>query len=104
MKVTLVHWLKNLPWKLAEVLICDLFGHKPASDLEFIPGLTICERCMAPLKQDREGGWYGNFAINDIKQPNYPILVKTNTHLNYALKLEQMYFTKLQQKVGDEKK
>ena len=94
MKIALVHWLKNLPWKLAEVLICDLFGHKPATYLQFIPGLTICERCMAPLKQDREGGWYGNFAINDLKQPSYPVFVRTNTCPNFASNCENLMHEK----------
>jgi hypothetical protein len=67
MKVRLWYWLRNLPWHLSEVFICDLFGHKPALDLQFILNLTICERCMAPLKKQSDGSWSSQLAIFDIK-------------------------------------
>jgi hypothetical protein len=60
-------WAINLPYKLKEALICDLIGHKPALDLELIPNLTVCDRCMAPLKKTSQGLWTGNLAILDIK-------------------------------------
>jgi hypothetical protein len=61
-----IRWLRNLPWKLFETLVCDWLGHKPALDLEILPGLTICERCAAPLKFYKDH-WDSNLAINDIK-------------------------------------
>ncbi|MFA5365592.1 MAG: hypothetical protein WC325_10480 [Candidatus Bathyarchaeia archaeon] len=61
-------WAINLPWKLREVFICDLIGHKPLFESQFISGLALCERCMATLKKI-DGAWVGEFAINDIKAP-----------------------------------
>ena len=61
-------WLKNLPWELCETFLCDWLGHKPALDLEILPGLTICERCMAPLRF-YENHWDSNIALRDIR-PN----------------------------------
>ncbi|MFA5307534.1 MAG: hypothetical protein WC365_08855 [Candidatus Babeliales bacterium] len=71
----LTQFLSNLPWRLKEVFICDLFGHQPAPDLEFVKNLTICERCMAPLKKNPDGSWRGHFALIDFNnqmwtQPN----------------------------------
>ena len=69
MKLKLRKWFKNLPWKLCQVLICDLFGHKPDLNFEFVKGLTMCGRCMSPLKK-RAGKWSGDFCQLDLMGQN----------------------------------
>jgi hypothetical protein len=65
-------WAINLPYYLVEVFVCNLIGHKPAKDLEFVPGLCMCERCMSPLKRDKNGTWRGSMAQVDIV-PGYTL-------------------------------
>jgi hypothetical protein len=60
-------WIRNLPWHLCEILICDLFGHKPMVDILPLENLTICGRCMAPLKKDVSGQWTGQLALADLR-------------------------------------
>ena len=77
MRIYLKKWLGNLPWKLKHVLICDLFGHSPALDLEFFKGYTCCDRCLSPLKKLEDGTWSGDFSQLDIMQNvKYDFLMK----------------------------
>lgn len=71
-------WAINLPYKIIETFVCDLIGHKPALDLQFIPGLTKCQRCFDTIKLDN-GIWRSDMAIIDVI-PTVPNCVAGNIH------------------------
>lgn len=53
-------WLRNLPWFLTQVFVCELFGHKIEDDLIFQfrgEKVALCTRCMAHLRIDKNGEW-----------------------------------------------